>query len=1137
MTAHRRLGRYELISLLGRGGAGEVWEALLHGPRGFRKAVALKVLHEQQADSTLAHEARLGALLAHPNVVGTYELGCADGRWYVAMELVHGPTTAALLRQGPLPPSCVVDIGMQACAGLAHIHGLCVDGAHAGLVHRDIKPQNLLVDRTGIVKIADLGIARFGGKPGVAAGTPGYTAPEQLAGSDGPGSDLFALGATLYVLATGGRPFGRGKHAATDARSVALRLGDPRFLGDLNVRVPGLGPVLERCFQPDVGRRHLGAAALGDDLRAIRAELRDGPALLDLLDGERASDASRSGATPTTGSGAPTILLPRGHLPRVAEPFFGREDERADLLKRVRAGATLITVHGPGGMGKTRLALEAAAAVQREIEGGAWFCDLSEATSVEGVCARVCAVLSVPPTTEDPVVQAGRAISARGRAVVVLDNLEQCVAAARVIVPRWLDLAPHATFLATSRIALRLSGEAVLGLEPLDTDAGVALFCDRAAVRPSPQEHSLVRELVARLDGLPLALELAAARTRMLRLPQLLEQVEQRFRLLSGGPADRPARQRSLRAALDGSWELLTEGQRAALCQLAVFAEGWTLEAAEAVLDLSEHDPDAWALDVLTELADHSLVRFDAESQRFSMFAAVRSYVQRRSEETAAAERRHGAWFAQLGTPAALRALDKHGGMEALQRTGAEIENLRVACQRASARGDTDQAAATALAAWAVLELRGPFGAARAMLEVARAAGPSDRDAELLRALGHAMLREGRDSEARVVLTEAVEAFEQCGDAVPTVHALCKLSYAQAGDGEPERALETAERAVDMARAASDPGALADALATRVNRSLGRRDPEPAAADLARAAELARTAGDLRQEGRAALALSVVYFKLGRLEEGLLSARTALGISRTIGDLSAQSVAHLDMALILYALGHHDSARRHDARALAVAQDIGDRRIEGATHLNVGYRAGELGHFRAARRSTERGEALFVEIGHRPSLAMAVGNLGVLDLYEGRLEDARARLTLALASHREVGNRRSEGFVRGHLGTLARVEGDLAAAEEHLVGSVGLLGELRDHELGSRAASELGRLRIAQGALDAAEAALAEADAWASRCQQPLCAGFAACGRAELAQARGEGGKAELVEARRHMAAAGAVPRSWLGQLVAALSA
>jgi tetratricopeptide (TPR) repeat protein len=282
----QRLGRYTVERLLGAGGMGEVWEAALHGPRGFRRGVALKVLHAGEVgpddEEALVHEARLGGLVHHPNVVSVLELGCEDDRWYVAMELVRGDALSVWLREGPLPAAAVLDLGVQVCAGLSHLHTLVVDGAPSGLVHRDVKPGNLLVDPLGTVRIADLGIACLPGAGRSRHGTASYAPPEQVGGGlVDARTDVYALGRTLAVAA-----LGAGGRAPSVERA-------------LDAIVPGLGAVVQRALAVHPDERWPSAAAFEEALSAWRT---DAPgATLRVLAPRRRDRAAAA---------APTVLLP-----------------------------------------------------------------------------------------------------------------------------------------------------------------------------------------------------------------------------------------------------------------------------------------------------------------------------------------------------------------------------------------------------------------------------------------------------------------------------------------------------------------------------------------------------------------------------------------------------------------------------------------------------------------------------------------------------------------------------------------------------------------------------------------------------------------------------------------------------------
>ena len=282
----------------------------------------------------------------------------------------------------------------------------------------------------------------------------------------------------------------------------------------------------------------------------------------------------------------------RHNLAPERDAFIGRSAELQSLALQLQSGSRLVCLLGPGGTGKTRLARRYALAWLGEWPGGVYFCDLSEAHSLEGIHFAVALALGVPLGKDDPAVQLGHAIAGRGRCLVILDNFEQVQQHATATVGRWLDRAGEATFVVTSRERLHLEGEQVLAVEPLRLDSeAIELFAVRArAQRPGFEldegTRHAVAEVVRLLDGLPLAIELAAARVRVLSPAQIVERLKDRFVLLAGATGA-AARQATLRAAIDWSWELLTPWEQTALAQCSVFEGGFTLEAAELVLDLA----------------------------------------------------------------------------------------------------------------------------------------------------------------------------------------------------------------------------------------------------------------------------------------------------------------------------------------------------------------------------------------------------------------------------------------------------------------------------------------------------------------------------------------------------------------------
>lgn len=408
-----------------------------------------------------------------------------------------------------------------------------------------------------------------------------------------------------------------------------------------------------------------------------------------------------------------TLDLPT-NLPSLATSFFGRNVE-LERLGRILAGTRILTITGPGGTGKTRLAIGLAEASRSRFAGGTWFVDLAPVRDPGLIVGTVAAAMGV---AEEPGVAIVDTLVARLReapVLLVVDNLEQLLPAAATVVADLVRASGDLTCIVTSREILRVSGEHEYLVPPLDDAAGVALFLDRARARggdplATPDGERVVQAIVTRLEGLPLAIELAAARTRLMAPATILERLERSLDLLSGGARDLPERQRTLRAALAWSHDLLEPDERTVFRRLAVFGGGWTLDAAEAVVD-----PDgAGGLDVgvaMESMVDRSLLRVvptDHGEPRFSAHVLIREYAAERLDEAGErppCEERHARAFLDL----AERAGPQLVGMEAavwLDRLEHEEHNLRNAMTWSLTRGDLAVGARIAAAAWRFWQLR-----------------------------------------------------------------------------------------------------------------------------------------------------------------------------------------------------------------------------------------------------------------------------------------------------------------------------------------------------------------------------------------------------------------------------------------------
>jgi predicted ATPase len=494
---------------------------------------------------------------------------------------------------------------------------------------------------------------------------------------------------------------------------------------------------------------------------------------------------------------------------------------------------------GPGGVGKTRLALELA----HRHRDGARFIPLAAVDGRERLEQELALL--------------------EGSSLVVLDNFEQLVDAAP-LVAELLAREPGVTALVTSQAALRLTGEHEVPLPPLATAPAVELFVGRA--RGVDPDDPAIPEICARLDGLPLAIELAAARTRLMAPAAILERLGRRLDLLTGGPRDAPERHRSLRAAIEWSHDLLDDAEQRVFAQLAVFAGGWTLEAAEHVA--------GDVLDELEALVDRSLVVRAGE--RFSMLETVHEFARERLDEAARA--RHAAWALELAE-AAEAGLDGAEQGAWMRRLDAERENLVAAAEW----GDAETRQRIAGSLWRFWLARGAVAEGRRLVEAALAAGEAsataaarahnaagvlagaagDHDAAraaLTAALEHV---EDRRREARVITNLGVlDVFASDYDAAQERYEAAAALHREAGDvrgqsivsqnlaivhelcGELDRAAELLEESVELARRAGDPAHIASTLHVLGSLLARRGEIERAVPLVLESLELGRAAGE-----------------------------------------------------------------------------------------------------------------------------------------------------------------------------------------------------------------------------------------------------------------------------------------------------
>jgi predicted ATPase len=678
------LGPYCIEASVGTGGMGEVFRA---SDTRLARKVAIKAIRAGRSSAGLElrflGEARAASALNHPNIITIYDVGTLEGQPYIVMEWIEGQTLRQKLAQGPLSIPEVLGIASQILDALAAAH-------ESGIIHRDLKPENIMVNASGRIKVLDFGIAKRMAIPenptlefipgntfGFVVGTPGYMSPEQARGEQLDfRSDHFSFGAVVYELAAGRRAFAGKSNAEVQA---AILLHQPEPLTSLNPQAPApLQWVVERCLRKAPRDRFETTEELQREFSAI-----------------------------VTRAGQLVASPPVNNIPTPRSALIGREAELSRLRDLVAdPDLRILTLTGAGGIGKTRLAVELGRQVADRFSGGACFVQLEKVSDASLVPSEVALALGVAqwPGADPEAAIANHLRQLAGPVLLVLDNFEHVLEAA-VFVARLAS--DRLKVVVTSRAALRVSGEYEIAVPALNSGYGagreemarspaVRLFLERATgLRGSTMDSEqlgIVSAICNRLDGLPLAIELAAARTRLFPLKTLQARLDDPLAVLVGGPRDLPQRQHTLRATIDWSYNLLDAEHRKLFRRMAVFVGGATVEAIEAVCD-TRQDLKAHLWDALELLADNSLIRridFDETEPRFALLETMREYG---LEQLAAANEEH--YTRKAHAAYCLVSAEEEAPAMRRERTGkhrfdADLGNFRAALDWLATNGEVE---------------------------------------------------------------------------------------------------------------------------------------------------------------------------------------------------------------------------------------------------------------------------------------------------------------------------------------------------------------------------------------------------------------------------------------------------------------
>jgi predicted ATPase/class 3 adenylate cyclase len=774
------------------------------------------------------------------------------------------------------------------------------------------------------------------------------------------------------------------------------------------------------------------------------------------------------------------------NLPVQLTSFVGREREVADARRELlRKEVRLLTLAGPAGTGKTRLALQVAEDVLADFANGIFFVALARLAEPDLLASTIGEAIDVRGVPGQPLLHTLKDALQTQEVLLVLDNFEHVMEQAPQV-GELLSACPSLKVLVTSRELLHLSPERVLEVPPLAVPdvqrplsvaqlAGydaVRLFVERAeAAQPSfaltDDNAPAVAEICARLDGLPLAIELAAARVKLLPPPALLERLkleyDHRQTILTGLVRDRPTRHQTLHSAIGWSYGLLGRPEQRLFARLAVFSGGFTLEVAEAVCEGGE------VLDGVASLMDKSLLRQEeglAREPRFRMLETIREYALEQLRASGELETMQSR-AADVLVSLAERAEPQLTGPEQvtwLDRLEKEHDNLRAALQWCAETGALELSLRLCAALWRFWSTRGYLGEGLRWLDeaLARAEQPTLLLARALNGAANLAREQGDHDRARSLHEQSLAISRQQGEERGTAEALNNLGLIALYQGQHEEAQRHCEEGLALFRAIGDQGGVAAALNNLGNLARERGDSDRAAALHKESLALRRSLGDRRGIALSLNNLANVVLNQGDSWRAAALHEESLALRRELGDRAGVATSLNNLGNVARARGDYRAARAGYEESLALRRELGDKRRVAAALNNLGILERDQGDRERAAALLRESLTLRRELGDRPGMNAALDNLRTLALGHADFA-ARAYHEESLALRRELDDRAGVVAALTKLANIAHAQGDYQAARSCYEESLTMRQDMGDRRGAAATLSQLGSLALLQG--------------------------------------------------------------------------
>lgn len=1012
---------YTLKSLIGRGGMGDVY---LGQDNTTGQAVALKVLHPSLGTSAdlLQRFTREGEALRelnHPNIVKVWATFVENEQHYIVMEYVGAGSLRDLLDKTPqLPIPQVLSISLGLADALTRAH-------HLRIIHRDLKPANVLLAEDGTPRLTDFGVALMGNRTriteaGAVTGTYAYLSPEACRGEELDGrTDIWALGVMMYEMVAGRLPFD-SEHGAAVLLSIMTRPMPSlsQFRPDAPSRVVDL---ISRMLAKEREQRPSSIRLIGAELEAII----QGYATPTRLTHTPMASRFR---TPTPILGELSEMTPvRHNLSPESTPFMGRQEELMEIHKRLMdANCRLLTLLGPGGIGKTRLALQTAFQSLPNYPDGVYFVPLAAVTAPDFLLSAIADSLKLEffrptnpqenvPSPKEQLINFLRA----KQMLLVMDNFEQLLGGVSLFT-ELLAQAPGLKLLVTSRERLNVQVEWVLRLEgllvptattaveELETFAAVQLFVSSAQrisghFELTRENQTAVAQICRLVDGMPLGIELAAAWVQMLPPEEIAQEIQNSLDFLETNLRDVPDRHRSLRAVFEYSWQSLTPREQETLQKLSVFRGGFMREAAVKIANAS--------LPILTVLVNKSLlgrlILDDSQNSiRYQIHELLRQYAAEKLAERTAVQtevmQAYAQYYAQFLVQK-YHAFYDINGQQALREIENELENMRATWLYAVNHRDEAIIEQMAQGLGTLYLWRNWFDEGLEMFRQATAvfqhAAPQTSQ-ELLK--GRLLLRQGEFAQglqsARTVeafYSESLAIFRRHQTKPDEAQALSHLAGFYGRNGLFEKAKAHYQEALEIYRQLEDWTGVA-----RACFSIAQMENDQG--EHGKAKELLTNALFLAKREEAGLlvadilnAMGTLYYRTSLADELEKVAQEALAIYETYQNEAgkAQTIRLIAMAEILR--GNYAQAQEHNRRSLAIYQRIRNPWGQGVLFNNMSHMAFFLNQFEEMRFFAQQSIAIYERLQVRWGLSFPLVNLARAELALGHARETRSALLKA----------------------------------------------------------------------------------------------------------------------------------------------